>query len=259
MRPNLTVVFEDETVAHARLAAVDHSLDLALLEIGTSDVDDTPAPVPYAEPAELGRGRLVAVAPPSGFRPLAGMIAAGPVRVPPVEGSIPVLVDDGEGGVAVARIFEEFFLPGQQPGFPLRVGDIITHVHGAPTPDLEGWIRRFEDWPPTGDRPRIAGEPVTVRYLRGGVPGEATFPLSLSRNPVHLVRASSHRAGGFPKAFVAQFHRSRPEHCGSPVVDAGGRVVGILIAKSETVEDLVLPVDEVMQSLRRLESVAGGK
>lgn len=153
----------------------------------------------------------------------------------------------------------ELFLPGQRSSFPLRVGDVILDVQGSPTPNMRGWLRRFEDWPATGDPPRIAGEPVTVRYLRNGATEEASFPLALNRNPIHLVRSSSGRATGFSKAVAAQFHQSRPEYCGSPVIDPTGRVVGILIAKLETIEVLVLPVDEVTQALRSLEAAGGTK
>jgi len=38
-----------------------------------------------------------------------------------------------------------------------------------------------------------------------------------------------------------------------------GRVVGVYIAKSEGIEDLVLPVDEVKASLRLLRQMANEK
>src|SRR5262249_33616774 len=139
---------------------------------------------------------------------------------------------------------------GLQSSFPLRVGDVITHVNGVPTPDLDAWKRLHADWTPTAQRPRIAGEPVTVRYLRDGKAMENTFLLPKTQNVSQYLRASSRRFTGFPKAVVAQFDKSRPEHAGSPVIDSTGQVVGVYIAKSEVIEDLVLPADEVKASLK---------
>lgn len=257
--PDLTIAFVDESVASARAIAVDHARDLALLEIGTSDSDDAIPPVPWSKSTASACGELLAVVTPTGFQSPWGVVAVETASVPPMEGSIPVMLEDGPLGVVVVQVVDEVFLPGQKASFPLRVGDTITHVQGSTIQTMSDWQRLYEHWPPSGDRPRIAGEQVTVKYSRGGVAAEASFPLALSHNANHLVRASNLRATGFERVIVAQFHQSRREHCGSPVVNANGQVIGIYIAKSETVEDLVLPLNEVMVALQTLEAASGKK
>ena len=42
---------------------------------------------------------------------------------------------------------------------------------------------------------------------------------------------------------------ARPEHCGAPVVDADGRVVGLLIARAPFIESLILPSTEMRAAL----------
>ena len=42
---------------------------------------------------------------------------------------------------------------------------------------------------------------------------------------------------------------TRPEHCGAPVVDAEGRVAGLLIARAPFIESLILPSIEVKAAI----------
>jgi S1-C subfamily serine protease len=252
--PELCVVFGDERARVARVSAVDHVRDLALLEVGRVTALPT---APWAETGDLKRGTLLAVVTPRGFSPTEGMVAVGTMPIPPMEGALPVSIKNAKEGVVVAEDFSKYVVQlGLQSSMPLRIGDVITHLNGAPTPSLEAWKRALKEWPPTGDRPRIAGEPVTVRYLRDGKALESTFPFARSRTVLQYIRASSRRDTGFPRAIVAQFDKSRPEHCGSPVIDSNGRVVGIYIAQSDSIDDLVLPVDEVKASLKALTKLA---
>jgi S1-C subfamily serine protease len=255
--PNLSVAFGDERVWGARVAAADHRRDLALLEIGRSV---TLEQMPWAETKDLKPGTLLSVVTPEGYTPTQGIVALATMPVPPMEGALPVNVKNDKEGVVITQEFVKLVVPvGLQSSFPLRVGDIITHVNGTPIPNLDAWKRFFAEWTPTAERPRIAGEPVTVRYLRDGKTLESTFPLAKTQNVSQFLRASSRRFTGFPKAAVAQFDHSRPEHAGSPVIDSTGQVVGIYIAKSEGIEDLVLPADEVKASLKLLVKLANEK
>jgi hypothetical protein len=95
--------------------------------------------------------------------------------------------------------------------------------------------------------------------VREGKALESTFPLAKSYNVSQYLRAASRRFSGFPKAAVAQFVKSRPEHAGSPVIDCTGQVVGVYIAKSEDIEDFVLPADEVKASLKLLLKLASAR
>jgi serine protease Do len=252
--PNLSVAFGDDRAWGARVAAADHRRDLALLEINRGLA---PEQFPWAETNDLKRGTLLSVVTPEGYTPTQGIVMLGTMPVPPMEGALPIDVKDSKGGVVITKEFVKLVVPVDlQSSFPLRVGDVITHVNGSPTPNLDAWKRFYAEWTPTAERPRIAGEPVTVRYLRDGKAQENTFPLAKPQNVSQWLRPASRRFTGFPKAVVAQFNTSRPEHAGSPVIDSTGQVVGVYIAKSERIEDLVLPVDEVKASLKLLLKLA---
>ena len=70
---------------------------------------------------------------------------------------------------------------------------------------------------------------------------------------VVMARASSALAAGpgvaawrfATPAAIATDLAARPEHCGAPVVDADGRVVGLLIARAPFIESLILPGSEM--------------
>lgn len=257
--PNLTVAFTDESVGHARVIAVDRKRDLALLEIGTSDTDDTTPSVPWSQSSEFVPGTLAAIVPPAGFESQLGNIATGATNVPAIEGAIPVIVENGEDGVIVVGVVKEVFLPGHEFRFPLRKGDVITHVGTTRIRTTADWSTLHKGWLTSSADPRIAGEQVKILYSRDGVPAEVIVSLALNHNAQHYVRASSGRATGFENAIIGHFFRSRPENCGAPVIDVHGHVIGVFIAKSETVEDIVLPVGEVMSALRLLEADAAHK
>ena len=257
--PNLCVAFNDESVASASLIAVDRTRDVALLQIGTSDLDDTTPSVPWSESSEFAPGTLAAIVSPASFQSPLGVVATGIVKVPPMEGSIPVVVENGTNGVVVVDVVDELFLPGRESNFPLKKGDIITKVWDTPIRENADWLALHQNWLPSGANPRIAGEQVKIEYSRVGVASKVIVSLALSHNAKHYVRASSSRATGFENAITAQFHRSRPELCGAPVIDVNGQVIGIFIAKSETVEDMILPVNEVLTALRTLETGAAHK
>ena len=70
-----------------------------------------------------------------------------------------------------------------------------------------------------------------------------------------LIWPSSYRYTGFPSAIACDF-LARPEHCGAPVVDAGGRVVGLLVARTLFDESLVIPASEVKASLEEMKQRA---
>jgi S1-C subfamily serine protease len=255
--PNLSVAFGDERAWGARAAATDHGRDLALLKIGRTVTQEQ---VPWAEANDLKRGTLLSVVTPEGYTPTQGIVVLGTMPVPPIAGALPVNIKNANGGVVITQEFVKLVVPvGLQSSFPLRVGDVITHVNGTPTPNLDAWKRLYAEWTPTAERPRIAGEPVTVRYQRDGKALESTFPLAKTQNVSQYLRASSRRFTGFPRAVIAQLVKSRPEHAGSPVIDCTGQVVGVYIAKSEGIEDLVLPAAEVKASLKLLLKLAKEK
>jgi hypothetical protein len=180
--------------------------------------------------------------------------------VPAAPGILPVAVKDVDGGVEVTESYEWVAaLWLRPPPFPLRPGDVLTHVAGVPVPNREKFLALVFGGKSIGRHPRVAGEPVAVTYRRGGKTTDATVYLHHQATvPSQGVRPSSYRYTGFATALAADLP-SRAEHCGAPVVDARGRTVGVLIARAPFIESLVLPAGEVKASLEAMREEAAGK
>jgi len=108
-----------------------------------------------------------------------------------------------------------------------------------------------------GGRPAAAGEPIEVTYTRGGSSTKCKVVLEFCATPSgQLVRPVSLRYSSYPLAIATDLS-IRPEHCGGPVVDSTGRVVGLMIARAPFIESLVLPAAEVEESLKVMLEAAG--
>jgi len=248
--PRLTVVLGGDTPARARVAATDPARDLALVEIQAKDLAEGIAPVRWPDLKSVSVGSVVAAGTPPDFTAPAGLVCIPARAIPPVPGVVPVEVKDAKGGVEVIKIEEITLSQWMRPtAFPLRIGDIVTHIAGVPVPNREAFLALNFDGASLGRHPRVAGERVAATYRRDGATGEAAVQLGYGNSVGgQMVHPSSYRYSRFPSAFATDLP-ARPEHCGAPVVDARGRVVGILIARAPFVESLVLPASEVAASL----------
>jgi hypothetical protein len=153
----------------------------------------------------------------------------------------------------VEESFDDLVTPWlRPPEFPLQPGDVITRVAGLPVANADGFRKLVFNGKEIGDHPRVAGEAVEVAWARGGKAMRQRVHLRPQQTfASHRVRPYSYRHSGFARAFAADF-TARPEHCGAPVVDPAGRVVGVLIAKAPFVESLVLPGAEARAATERM-------
>lgn len=141
-----------------------------------------------------------------------------------------------------------------QPGITLRPGDVITQLEGQPVVNQKNYVKMMFDAEKIGDHPRITGEPIRVTYRRGTQSFTDILPLNSGGADIgQLIYPASYRSTGFASALSTDLP-VRPEHCGAPVVDSEGHVLGILIARTRYVETLVLPAREVLASLETMKA-----
>ena len=254
----VSVVLGDDVVALARVAASDPARDLALLELMVPDFVRGIAPVDWADVKDLPVGSVLTAVTPPAFTPPTGVVCVPARTIPPLPGCLPVQVKDAKGGVEVTDTFAWLMRWLRVPPFPLQNGDVITEVAGIPVPNQEAFFTLMGAQA-IGRHPRVMGEAIPVTYRRQGKKNDVTIHLREQHTVVsQLIRPWSYRHSGFPRAIASDL-AARPEHCGAPVVDADGRVVGLLIACAPFIERMILPSTEVKAAVEVMRKSATAK
>jgi S1-C subfamily serine protease len=254
----LSVVLRNDVVAGVDVSANDPARDLALLKLWNPDFADAITPVAWADVKDLPAGTILAAVTPPAFTPPTGVTCVSARSIPPLPGCLPIQVKDAEGGVEVTGRFDWLMRWLRPPPFPLQEGDVITKVAGLPVQNREAFIKLMSR-PAVGDHPRVMGEVVLVTYRRKGKRNDVPIHLREQHTVAsQRVRPCSYRYSGFPAAIASDL-AARPEHCGAPVVDADGRVVGLLIAHAPFIESLILPSAAVKTSVEAMRQSATAK
>ena len=255
---SVTVVLRNNVETLARVAASDPARDLVLLQLVFPDVARGLVAINWADVNDLPVGTNLAAVTPPAFTPPTGIVSVSTRPVPPIEGCLPISVKDSNGGVEITDTFDfDFWLP--RPPSPLRRGDVITHIVGVPTANRDEFNKLYYART-LGRHPCVKGEPVPVTRVRQGTTEEIMVHLH-SRCavwPEQLIHPYSYRYSGFPAAIASDLG-GRPEHCGAPVVDADGRVIGLLIARAPFMESLILPSREIRIALEAMRKSASAK
>ena len=137
----------------------------------------------------------------------------------------------------------------------LTDGDVITKLAGKRITDVPSLVNTIRD--------RRPGDSVEIEYLRNGTPANNESHLGRQKylrrtsgsiqNDEQLGAVPSRRDDNFPSVFqhdVPLF----PEHCGGPVTDLDGNLLGINIARKGRAASYAIPsshVQALMQDLLR--------
>jgi S1-C subfamily serine protease len=253
--PSVAVVVGKDLEVFARVAASDPHRDLALLQLPAPDFAQGLVAINWADVQDVPVGSLLAAVTPPAFTPPTGIVSVSARTVPPIAGCLPVAVRDANGGVEITDMFDyDLWLP--RPPLPLRRGDVITHVAGIPTANRDAFNKLTFAGATLGPHPRVKGEPVPVTCVRQGKTEETMVHLhSQATVFTQLTHPYSYRYSGFAAAIASDLG-ARPEHCGAPVVDADGRVIGLLIARAPFMESLILPGSEIRSALEAMRKSA---
>lgn len=142
------------------------------------------------------------------------------------------------GGVRVEEV---------QPGTAsyaagLRDGDVILELAGRPILDVSSLVRAIREHRP-GDQVAIAfrrngqTQTTTATLAGAGIGGERAARFKMMNR---LGAVPSRRDGNFPNVFQHDTPLF-PEHCGGPIVDLDGNVVGLNIARKGRAASFALP------------------
>ena len=245
-RGEITCLLADGRKLPTELRRADKVHDVAMLEIDATDIEPIQWTAKMLSPGQFllapdQKGEVIAIGNYS-VAPRSTKIGEQAfLGVKPETTTDGVLISDVRSGTAS-------FEAG------LRNGDIITELNGQPireTSDLVFQIRQREP-----------GDQVGIKYIRNGNREETTA--TLAGNLINGERAArfkmmnrlgaipSRRSSGFPNVFQHDMPIF-PEHCGGPVLDLDGNVVGFNIARNGRAATYALPVGQIKELVEELQ------
>jgi len=238
----------------AKVVGVSEPQDLAMLKIDAAGLQ----PVSWAdlksEKVEVGEWVASAgAAPPgaAGDEPIAvGVVSVGRRKIAGRNGFLGVQLAPAEGaGAKILQVIPDS--SAEKAG--LRVDDVITAVNGKEVKDTEALINAMHEYRP--------GDVVTLSVKRGKEAmllkaslGANAGGTSSRFNMMNLMGGpTSKRSSDFTAVFQ---HDTvlRPADCGGPLVDLGGKVIGINIARAGRTETYALPADIIVPLIEPLKN-----
>jgi len=243
-KTEINCVLKDGRDLEAEVVGISKPLDLAMLKIETTGLPridwTTRRPKVGNWLASAGlQENPVAV----------GTLSVPMIAIPPIGGKLGVVISEGEDGPLVVKVLPN--TGAQKAGILAK--DVITHVDGKPVKhriDLTSMIAKKR----LGDTLRIqvkrGDKSVTVEAKLLAITNDATKKRDiLNASNTGLSR----RRDAFP-AVLQHDTVLKPVHCGGPVVDLTGKVVGVNIARGGRTETYCIPSDLLLRTMYDLMS-----
>ncbi|MBI3865871.1 MAG: hypothetical protein HY290_28690 [Planctomycetia bacterium] len=131
----------------------------------------------------------------------------------------------------------------------IDVGDVITRVDGKECPDLAAYEAK------TKSEKFIGGDFIMFSIRRSGVTSQVALPIEAESSADSITSreyaVTSLRLTGFPSVVSHDTIVAR-QHCGGPVVDLEGRVVGVNIARFHRFSTLAIPQATIQRLVREM-------
>ncbi len=246
LKPPITCRLPDGRELPADIVGISSQHDVAMLKI---DARDLPEIVWHrGEDPQVGRW-LISPGFGADIPAVIGVLAAPRRSIPIQPGILGVALRDTESGPSVTEVLEgtAAFAAG------IKAGDIILSVEGIATGKSADVVRAVRNHRP--------GETIILKIRRGEEEQEIQAVLKPSDTPDarkrRMQNASavgvSRRADDYP-AVLQHDGVLSPKHCGGPVVDSDGNVIGINIARAGRTETFVLPSDVLLDLMYDLMS-----
>jgi S1-C subfamily serine protease len=248
-RGPIQVVGGDGTTAKATVAGVYQDEDLALLQLEGPRF----RPVDFSGGGTPGLGRFMIATSPDDTPVSVGVVAVEARSLREKDQAfLGVRLDPEHGGEGVRVLGVEDASGAQEAG--LEEGDVILSIGGREVGSLLEMKTALADHGP--------GDKLAIRYLRNGteVGIEAElkeksgdfpqFPNGRLREMERMGTSLSLVRSGFPSVIQTDMQLER-DHCGGPVVDLDGRVVGITIARADRTRSFIIPAAAIIGLLER--------
>ena len=252
--PSLRIRDHKRVIYAAKLGPRDEANDLVLLETIATELQ----PVIFSD-RQPGLGEFLVTGDPAGKAVAFGSYSHTPRSLAESEkGFLGVTPRNRHDGVEITEV-----TPGSAAeAAGLCVGDVIRSANGKPMLDVSTLVAEVQR--------TKAGQQMMIEYFRGNAASKTTVTLAgMNLSPERAARFKmmnrlgaipSDRANDLPWVFQHDTPLF-PEHCGGPIVDLDGNVLGINIARQGRVSSLAIPSAQVRLILDALkcESIASRK
>src|SRR5262249_54738451 len=252
----VVVKTRDGKVYDATIVGVEDKFDLAMLKINAKGLE----PVEWAASKSAEQGDWLA-APGLGDDPVGIGVVSVVAREPKMfempapapksnSGFMGVQLADDDSGLPKIGVVEKDKAAAKAG---LKVGDIVLAVQGEVVSDVEGLIRKVQNFK--------AGDVIKLKIKRDGK--EQEIQLTLGKRPAgqdsrgdlqnKMGSTLSNRRGGFPA--IMQTDLVIPHTaCGGPAVNLDGKAVGVFIARAGRTESYIIPSERVQGLISDLKS-----
>lgn len=245
----------DRNRVPGNIVAIDDDTDLALIHIpanGLESADWSSAPLDPGTWVAVPQmnGRLSSVVQPEGSGPSRqlsiGIVGVGPRAIKRTPAMLGIAVDPRVINEAVVgRLLPK----GGAAEAGMELGDVVVKVDEKLVTSVEDIREALSDF--------RAGDNVSVIVQRDGEEVDLNVALRseeyilFNLDQFKMSGRLSRRRDGFESVFQMDA-AVRPEHCGGPIIDANGQVVGITMARATRVASYGVGYEDIKPVLRRL-------
>lgn len=237
-------------VMPAVVYGIDKENDLALLKIEAEGLAVAPLIPMVSEPT---RGMWLVSPTDHNGTLTVGVVGVGERKIPHSRAFIGIQMTDAEedGGVKIVLVVKNS--PAMRA--KLRKDDVIVKLDDFDIKDQASLLKAIGTCSPGSDvslTVKREDELMVIGLTLADAQATSTMN-NRSRTQNNMGSRLSTRGNDFPSAFQHDTALDA-KHCGGPVVDLDGQIVGINIARSGRVSSLAIPVGVVVEVIEKLKS-----
>ena len=249
MRGTLKCQLPNGDVLPAEIFGIDRENDLALLKIDAEGLSVAPLNPVDSSPE---RGAWLASPTDNKGALTVGVVGVAERRIPPSRPFIGIRMSDQpkSGGVKIDALVDGSPAKNSR----LREGDVIVKLDDAPIKNTVALVEALGSYSPGTDiglTVKRKDKEIVIKLTLADA--QRTSRMDRSRTQNSMGSRLSSRGKDFPRAFQHDM-ALEAKHCGGPVVDLDGQIIGINIARSGRVSSLAIPIDVVIPVIDKLKS-----
>ena len=249
MRGRLQCRLPNGDLKPAHVFGIDTENDLALLKIEAEGLAVAPLNAVESSPE---RGMWLASPTDHNGSLTVGVVGVAERKIPPSRAFIGILMENekDDGGVKIVGLVDG----SPAKSAKLRENDVILKLDDVAIKNQATLVKTIGSYSPGADVAltiKRKDKEMVVKLTLADA--QRTSRMDRSRTQNNMGSRLSSRGKDFPRAFQHDM-ALEAKHCGGPVVDLDGQIIGINIARSGRVSSLAIPIDVVISVIDKLKT-----